>query len=76
LIEIPGMALTKIEGKPAVWIVDQESKTVALRNIEVVRYDPSSMIVGSGLSDGDIVVTAGVHVLRPGQKVKLVGGQS
>jgi membrane fusion protein, multidrug efflux system len=34
------------------------------------------MIVGSGLSDGDIVVTAGVHVLRPGQKVKLVGGQS
>jgi membrane fusion protein, multidrug efflux system len=76
LIEIPGMALTKIEGKPAVWVVDQESKTVALRNIEVMRYDPSSMIVGNGLSDGDIVVTAGVHVLRPGQKVKLVGGQS
>jgi membrane fusion protein, multidrug efflux system len=76
LIEIPGMSLTKIEGKPAVWIVDPDSKTVALRNVEVVRYDPSSMIIGSGLSDGDIVVTAGVHVLRPGQKVKLVGGQT
>jgi len=76
MIEIPGSALTKIEGKPAVWIFDPASKTVALRNVAVLRYDPASMIIASGLKDGDVVVTAGVHVLRPGQRVKVVGGAS
>jgi RND family efflux transporter MFP subunit len=74
LIEVPGTALTLIEGKPAVWVVEPTSKTVALRNVEVLRYDPTSVIIGGGLRDGEIVVTAGVHVLRPGQSVKLVGG--
>ena len=39
-----------------------------------MRFEPNSVIVADGLRDGEIVVTAGVHVLRPGQKVKLVGG--
>jgi hypothetical protein len=29
--------------------------------------------VDSGLSPGDVVVTAGVQALRPGQKVRLLG---
>jgi hypothetical protein len=29
------------------------------------------VLVASGLSPGQLVVTAGVHVLTPGQKVKL-----
>jgi membrane fusion protein, multidrug efflux system len=29
--------------------------------------------VESGLNPGDVVVTAGVQVLRPGQKVSLLG---
>jgi hypothetical protein len=37
----------------------------------VLRYDAASAVIASGLNDGDIVVTAGVHALRPGQKVRL-----
>jgi membrane fusion protein, multidrug efflux system len=61
------------DGKPAVWVVDQGTQTVALRRLEVLRYELNSVIVAQGLQDGEVVVTAGVHMLRPGQKVKVDG---
>mgnify|MGYP001084317572 CR=1 FL=1 len=38
--------------------------------------DATTVQVGSGLNPGDIVVTAGVQALRPGQKVRLLETQS
>ena len=76
VMEIPGTAVTRHDGKPAVWVLDPEARTVALRTIQVMRIDPNSVIVAGGLRDGELVVTAGVHVLRPGQKVRLLGGAS
>jgi RND family efflux transporter MFP subunit len=72
-IEIPASALTRAEGQPAVWVVDGASETVSLRNIELVRHDPARVVVAQGLEEGDIVVTAGVQALRPGQQVRLLG---
>jgi hypothetical protein len=57
-------------------VVDPGSATVALRNIEVARHDPVSVLVAQGLEPGDVVVTAGVQALRPGQKVRLLGAAS
>lgn len=73
-IEIPSSALTRGDAGPAVWIVDPQGQTVALRPIEVVSSDLARVIVGKGLQNGDIVVTAGVQALRPGQKVSLLRG--
>jgi membrane fusion protein, multidrug efflux system len=75
-IEIPGSALTRADGQPAVWVVDPATATVALRNIEVARHHPASVVVAQGLAPGEIVVTAGVQALRPGQKVRLLGAGS
>jgi RND family efflux transporter MFP subunit len=72
VIALPGTALTQSEGKSAVWAVDPEKKTVSLRPITVGHYDTSSIIVTDGLSDGDLVVTAGVQALRPGQEVRFL----
>ena len=72
IIQIPGTALTQSEGKPAVWIVDPERKTVSLRTVTVGHYDTFSIVVANGLSDDDLVVTAGVQALRPGQQVRLL----
>jgi RND family efflux transporter MFP subunit len=72
VIELPGTALTQSEGKPAVWVVDQEKKTVSLVPVIVGHYDTFSIIVVDGLRDGDLVVTAGVQALRPGQQVRLL----
>jgi len=71
-IEIPSSALTRGDAGPAVWIVDPQAQTVALRPIEVVSSDLARVVVGKGLQNGDIVVTAGVQALRPGQKVSLL----
>ena len=75
-IEVPASAITRAEGQPAVWVVDPATATVALRNIEVARHDPVSVVVAQGLEPGDVVVTAGVQALRPGQKVRLLGAAS
>jgi RND family efflux transporter MFP subunit len=75
-IEIPASALTSAEGAPAVWVVDPATATVALRPITVDRFTPASVVVLDGLAPGDVVVTAGVQALRPGQQVRLAGGAS
>lgn len=75
-IEIPANALTRSEGEPAVWVVDPTTNTVALRPIEIGSFAPTSVVVTNGLAVGDIVVTAGVQALRPGQAVRLPGAES
>jgi membrane fusion protein, multidrug efflux system len=75
-ILLPSTALTESSGKPAVWLVDANKQTVALREVSVLRYNTDTVVISGGLENGQIVVTAGVHVLRPGQKVKLLGAAS
>ncbi len=72
-MEVPPSALTESDGRPAVWVVDPQTQTVSLRNVDVVRYDPADVVISQGLETGEVVVTAGVQVLRPGQKVRLLG---
>jgi RND family efflux transporter MFP subunit len=73
VIAIPASALTEVNRQPAVWIVDPAKLTVSLRPIELLRFDPATVVVAHGLSTGDIVVTAGVQALHPGQTVRLLG---
>jgi RND family efflux transporter MFP subunit len=74
--QIPPNALTEADGHPAVWVVDAKSQTVSLRRVDVSRYDPANVVVSQGLDGGEIVVTAGVQTLHPGQKVRLLGAAS
>jgi len=75
IIRIPASALTKINQQPAVWIVDPARKTVSIRNIDVLRYGQADVVVSRGLDTGEIIVTAGVQALHPGQKVRLLGSE-
>ena len=75
-IEIPPSALVRSDGKTSVWVFDAKTGTVSLRNIAVRASDAAMVQVASGLNPGDVVVTAGVQALRPGQKVRLLETQS
>ncbi len=75
IIQIPATALIRIDQHPAVWVVDPSSHTVATRNIDVLSFDQAHVTVSHGLEAGEIVVTAGVQALHPGQKVRLLGAQ-
>jgi len=71
--EIPATALTNFNRQPAVWIVDPANHVVSIRNVEVQRFDQAIVSVSGGLTAGDIIVTAGVQALHPGQAVRLLG---
>jgi RND family efflux transporter MFP subunit len=73
VIEIPASALTQLDRRPAVWVVDPSSLTVSLRNVDILRQDPATVAISEGLDSGDIVVTAGTQALHPGQKTRLLG---
>jgi len=70
IIAIPASALTQQGATPAVWVVDPAASTVSLRPVDVLRFDPDKVIVAHGLEPGDIVVSAGVQALHPGQRVR------
>jgi RND family efflux transporter MFP subunit len=71
-ISIPASALMSANGNAAVWVVAPQGHAVSLRNVTILRYDPASVVISQGLEPGDVVVTAGVHALRPGQQVRLL----
>ena len=75
VINIPATALTKINSQPAVWVVDPSKKTVSIRNVDVLRYDPARVALSGGLTTGEVIVTAGVQALHPGQQVRLLGSE-
>ena len=74
-IEIPNTAVSRSEGRSSVWVVDPKSGVVSMRKIEVRGATADRIEVASGLAPGDIVVTAGVQALRPGQKVRVLGAK-
>ena len=68
--KLPLSALKEEKGASHVWRVDPATMTVQLQAVEVLGADGNEAVIGAGLSPGQVVVTAGVHVLTPGQKVK------
>jgi membrane fusion protein, multidrug efflux system len=71
VIKLPTSALVQSGKATAVWVLDTASMTVKLQPIVVATADGNMAVVASGLQAGMQVVTAGVHVLSPGQKVTI-----
>ena len=68
ITRLPLSALREERGKTAVWVVDEATMTVSLSPVQVTGTQGNEAIIGAGLNPQQVVVTAGVHVLEPGQK--------
>ena len=68
--KLPLSALKEEQGRTMVWLVDRETMTVKLQAVQVAGADGNEAVISAGIAPGQVVVTAGVHVLNPGQKVK------
>ena len=68
--EVPLSAIFQRGTQPAVWVVDRQTGTVTLRPVTVARWRDEQAAIASGVKDGELIATAGVHKLEPGQKVK------
>jgi RND family efflux transporter MFP subunit len=69
VIKLPTSALRQEGQSTAVWLVDKASMTVKSQVIQIATADGNEAVVAAGLQPGMLVVSAGVHVLSPGQKV-------
>jgi multidrug efflux system membrane fusion protein len=58
--------------EPAVWVVDPKTSQVKLRRVKIGQFREDGVTITSGLEAGEVVVTAGVHKLKPDQVVRRV----
>lgn len=70
IARLPLSAVLELKGRTVVWVLDPKDSTVRARVVEVAGAEGNDVVVSKGLDPGDIVVTAGVHVLNEGQQVK------
>lgn len=68
-IVLPASAMTSMDGKPAVWVVDPASGAVAMRSVSVNGYTATSTTVVDGLQPGEQVVLEGGKFLRPQERI-------
>ena len=76
VVVLPWTALFKTGTKAAVWVVDPQTMKVSVKPIAVSNYRTGELWVSDGLKPGDVVVTTGVQLLRPGQVVTLADGSN
>ncbi len=72
-IKLPTSALRQEGAATAVWVLDEASMTVRSQPVQMGTVDGNQVVIASGLRAGQKVVSAGVHVLTPGQKVSEYG---
>ena len=70
--DVPLSAIFQRGTQPAVWVVDRTTGTVELRPVAIARWRDDTASIASGVKDGELIATAGVHKLEAGQKVKLL----
>ncbi len=70
IITAPLQALLKESGGTYVWLLDGSSMTVRKSQVQIATVSGNDVVLLSGLNPGDTIVTAGVHLLKEGQKVK------
>ena len=71
VIKLPTSALRQEGGATAVWVLDPKAMTLRSQPIQVATADGNEAVIAAGLQPGMLVVSAGVHVLSPGQKVTI-----
>jgi multidrug efflux system membrane fusion protein len=74
VIRVPLTALFQDKGATAVWVIENDA--VKLVPVKVAGTTGNEILLAAGVSPGQTVVTAGVNLLKPAQKVKILGSET
>jgi hypothetical protein len=69
-LRVPLSALVHDKGATSVWVVEKDA--VQLRRVQVAGQSGNDILLSGGVQPGQTIVTAGVHLLKPGQKVRIL----
>lgn len=72
VITAPMQALLREADGTYVWKLDSATSTVSRHAVQVATVSGNDLVLASGVQAGDVIVTAGVHQLKPGQKVRVL----
>lgn len=64
-------ALFRWHNQPAVWLYDPDTHKVTPQVVKIDRYAGNDLVLSDGVKPGDMVVTAGIQFLWPGQEVEI-----
>jgi RND family efflux transporter MFP subunit len=71
VLRLPTSALKQEGQSTVVWVLNPSSMTVSTKPVQIATADGNDVVVAAGLTPGEQVVVAGVHVLSPNQRVSL-----
>lgn len=74
MIRLPMTALFQEKNVSSVWVV--ESGAVKLVPVQIGSSSGEDILVAAGIQPGQTIVTAGVNLLKSGQKVSILGVES
>lgn len=72
VITLPLQALLREGEATYVWRLDRATMTVRRSKATIAGVTGNEVVVAAGVVPGDTVITAGVHLLKDGQKVRLL----
>ncbi|MBV8656516.1 MAG: efflux RND transporter periplasmic adaptor subunit [Burkholderiales bacterium] len=72
---LPLTAIYDQDGHPKVWVVDTKANRVSARDVSLGEIRDDMVRVLTGLKTGEVVVTAGAHLLHANESVRLATSQ-
>lgn len=72
---VPLSAIFQQGDQAAVWIVASDN-SIGLRLVQVAAYRDNGAVIASGVVAGERIVSAGVHKLSAGEKIRVIEGSS
>lgn len=69
---VPLAAVTRDQGVSVVWIVSGTPAIVRPRRVEISSVQDNFVLITTGLRPGDRIASAGAHLLKAGQKVRIL----
>lgn len=72
---VPLSAIFQQGDQAAVWIVAADN-SVSLRQVQVAAYRDDGAVIAGGVAAGERIVSAGVHKLSAGEKIRVIEGAS
>jgi multidrug efflux system membrane fusion protein len=71
-VRVPASAVINDGRGAAVWVIDGSGQRVVRRPVTVKSFGQADVTLSAGLSQGERIVTLGVHVLDEGRPVRIV----
>ncbi|MDD2853783.1 MAG: efflux RND transporter periplasmic adaptor subunit, partial [Desulfuromonadaceae bacterium] len=72
--EIPVGALYDGGAGTSVWVINSDAMTLSRRPVAVAKLGSETALVSKGLKPGERIIALGAHLVKEGEKVKILSG--